>query len=215
MRSLVAIAALLLMRLAAAADLTAVTDADRVGIALSQLPLPESLAKELHSGLTNRMLIRVELTVDAKPLLSRAVEVTVQYDLWDEHFVQTISIDGVTGPTVVLAGITQTLHVLANPRLAGLFPLQQLPADGELRLQASVLLNPIDRERLEQIRRWVAQNSTFAAGDGAAAARPSNAPITSVIFNRIFEQFADGSELASAWQQSVYSRPFHRRDLRK
>jgi hypothetical protein len=214
MKCLVALVALLAMRVAAAAELTAIIHGESVGIVLSQLPLPDNLPKELKSGLNNRMLIQVELTVDGKPLLRRAVEVTVKYDLWDENFVQTVIVDGIAGPAIIHRDVAEPLHFLANPRLTSLFPMQQLP-DGELRLQASVLLNPIDRERLEQIRRWVAQNSTFAATDGAGPARPSNAPVTSVIFNRIFEQFAAGSELASAWKQSVSSRPFQRRDLRK
>jgi hypothetical protein len=161
------------------------------------------------------MLIRVELTLDAKPFLLRAIEVTVKYDLWDENFVQTVIIDGIAAPASTHHDVAGPLHFLANPRLTSLFPMQQLPVDGELRIHASVLLNPIERERLEQIRRWVAQNSTFTAAGGAESARPTNAPITSVIFNHIFEQFTAGNELASAWQQSVSSRAFQRRDLRK
>jgi hypothetical protein len=105
------------------------------------------------------------------------------------------------------------LQLFANPRVAAIFPASELPATGELQLRVDALLNPIDRERMQQVRRWVAENSAYTPqGRTSGAARPSAAPIVNTLFNRIFEQFSAGSDLAGAWHLSLSSSVFLRRD---
>jgi hypothetical protein len=91
------------------------------------------------------------------------------------------------------------LGALPLPRL---FDAATLPGASDLTLRVEVLLNPIDREKMRMIRKWVAQNSTPEVG-GDQGLSMSNA-----IFNRIFEQYADGSDVAAAWRVTVVSAPF-------
>jgi hypothetical protein len=211
-RVLALLALVALSSKAPAAELSPLATPERLGMALSRLQLPEGLEQELTSGLTNRMLIRVTVLAAGKHLAQRAVEIAVQYDLWDENFSVRISIDGSVSTARTETEIARVRQLLANPRLDGLFLAADLAHAGELQLRADALLNPIDRERMEQIRAWVAQNSAAAPLD-----TPGSPPLararTNAIFNRIFEQFARGSDLASAWHETALSAPFRYGDL--
>jgi hypothetical protein len=55
---------------------------------------------------------------------------------------------------------------------------------------------------MRMIRKWVAQNSTPVVG-GDQGISLSNA-----LFNRIFEQYAEGSDVAAAWRVELASAPF-------
>lgn len=92
--------------------------------------------------------------------------------------------------------------------MPGLFPTSSVPANGDLVMRAVVLLNPIDRERMDAIRQWVAQNSSRSSLDPAGAMGAGDLSVSNVIFNRIFEEYARGSDVASAWQQTLTTAPF-------
>jgi len=196
------------------AEITPFLEARRVGIAITAMPLPEKLPRELTSGLTNRMLIRVTLLSGSRTLAQRAVEIAVKYDLWDENFAVTMRIDGAVALDRIYRDVAEVQSLLGNPRLPGLFGPADLAAEPPLLVRADALLNPIDRERLEQIRKWVAENSTPTPPvRGAGAATQSANAASSAIFNRIFEQYATGTDMAAAWNQTLISRPFRLEDL--
>jgi hypothetical protein len=100
----------------------------------------------------------------------------------------------------VLRDLGQTQSLLAAPEIPRLFT--SAPPNRELVLRAELLLNPIGREMLRMLRKWVADNSTPEAG-GDAASSTSNA-----LFNRIFEQYAGGEQMAARWHLALDSRPF-------
>jgi hypothetical protein len=57
------------------------------------------------------------------------------------------------------------------------------------------------------IRKWVAENSTPDVGADQGIST------SNTIFNRIFEQYADGSDVAAEWRVDVTSPPFRPRSL--
>ena len=67
-------------------------------------------------------------------------------------------------------------------------------------MRVEVLLNPWTRE-MRMIRKWVAQNNMPEAG-------PTGISMSNAIFNRILDQYADGSDIAAAWRADVASAPF-------
>jgi hypothetical protein len=200
---------------ALSAELTPFLQARRLGIALSALPLPEKLPRELTSGLTNRLLVRVTLLSESRTVAQRAVEVAVKYDLWDENFAVTTRVDGAVVQERTYRTVAEVLALLGNLRLEGLFGTTELAAQPPLAVRADALLNPIDRERLDQIRKWVAENTapTPPTRGASGASAPSANAASNAIFNRIFEQYAGGAGLAAAWNQSLSSRPFRPEDL--
>jgi hypothetical protein len=105
------------------------------------------------------------------------------------------------------ASLDTVLARLQEAKLPSLFPESGVSQGVTHTLRAEVLLNPIDAERMEKIRKWVAENSTYAPGQsGVPDASTSNT--SNDLFNRIFEQFASGASTAAAWRETAVSGPF-------
>lgn len=191
--------------LAQAAELTAVIEGEYIGARLQALGFPDSLRKDLRSGLTNKLLLRVTLHEGSRTLVTSNVQVDLQYDLWDERFHTELAVNGTLLSAPELRTVDDAIAWLNDLRLPRLFKMS--PAETMLTLQARVLLNPIERERLDRIREWVKDNSSYVPLEGAAR---GTSPETgaNAIFNRIFEQYVAGEGLAAQWRQEVTSVPF-------
>jgi hypothetical protein len=205
----VALLLLLASLTSVAAELTPMVQDKRLGPVAAGVPFPASLDKELTSGLTNRVLLRIMLMEDARLVRQKAVEIAIRYDLWDENFTASTTVDN-----VVVASRNHLTHAQVHTMLAGielpqLFPPEDLAGVKELTLRADILLNPVEHERLAAIRKWVTDNSAYVpmeAGPGPTAL--SGSSLSNAIFNRIFERYAGGADVAAPWQQTFASRPF-------
>lgn len=83
-----------------------------------------------------------------------------------------------------------------------------------LSVKASVILNPIAKEKMKNIRKWVAQNSIANPIDPNSGRAIKNVHSTGdSLFNKIFEQFSSGSALAGTWQVSEASNEFYFSEL--
>jgi hypothetical protein len=206
---------LLCMGVAVAADLTPFRDGARIGAHVRNLKLPPALRRELRSGLTHRVLVRVELTADSRVLESRSAEVAVKYDLWDENFRLTVMSGTEVIANSVLTSEDQVLAFLDDVRLPQLFDIARLQASREHALKGEVLVNPVEQERLEMIRKWVAENSTPRGADSGAhtGQAPVGAAVSGDLFNRIFDSYASGAAGAAALHESMQSRPFRPESL--
>ena len=185
---------------ATAADLSPTQSNGELGLRIDALAYPSTLPRELESGLTNRLFIRARL-LDAQAVLQeRAVEIAIRYDLWDQNFIVARTVDGVSAETRRLVPAEMKTWLSSLP-IPGLFTTRGLSAGRDLTLSAEVLLNPIDREKLSMIRKWVAENSTPVNADQGIS-------MSNTVFNRIFEQYANGSELAAVWHVTLVSAAF-------
>jgi hypothetical protein len=207
------LALVLLLALAAtramAADLTPVTTGRGLGVAIRAIALPQTLQKDLVSGLTNTLLIHVTLFSQSEQVDQKTVEIGIQYDLWEETFRLTLTVNN----TVMMVRPSSTRveidAFLADIRLPDLFPAGELRGDQNATLRVEMLLNPIERERIEAIKKWVADNSTYTPADtpGFSDKRVGSAR-SNAIFNKIFEQYAHGSDSVAIWKASLVSTPF-------
>ncbi len=212
MKTLLTILLMLATTSAVAAELTPISNGSHLGARIRGTLLPDSFPRELTSGLTNRLMIRFTLHQSARELRGRSIEIAIRYDLWDEAFTMTTLIDGVSVQTATYQQAQQVMHELQEIRLPELFPIGSVPADMELGMRAIVLLNPIDRERMAAISKWVAQNNKRSSLDPASALGTGDTA-SNAILERIFEQYSSGAEVASAWQQTLTSKPFQRDGL--
>jgi len=185
-------------------QLTPAVQKGQLGLILDAPAYPDTLGKDLTSGLTNRILIRVTLARGTEVVGTRAVEIAVRYDLWDEHFTTTVTLDGAQTDVKIITGMEQMQAFLRRLSLPRLFAGNGLEHAPPLTLTAEVLLNPVDRERMEMIRKWVAQNNV---GPGAVGGR-NNGDLAVAIFNKIFEQYSKGADVAAVWRETSVSRPF-------
>jgi hypothetical protein len=188
-----------------AAELTHFIAERKIGARVHALAFPESLRKDLRSGLTNRLLVRASLLQGDQPRGTALVEIALKYDLWDEKFRTELSINGATAIAPSLRTVEEAVAWLSDLRLPGLFDVPA--ASGTFTLSAEALLNPIERERLERIREWVKENSNYVPLDGSLQGRTPESG-SNAIFNRIFEQYAAGDDVAAQWRREVVSAPF-------
>jgi hypothetical protein len=173
----------------------------KLGARIDAISYPSSLPKELTSGLTNRLYARVTLMAALEIVGQRSVEIAIRYDLWDQKYTVVRALDGAIVESRSVATSAEMNELLGALPLPGLFDLSTLSANS-LVLRVDLLLNPIDREKMRMIRKWVAQNSApDVNGDQGIS-------VSNAIFNRIFEQYADGSDVAAAWRVAVTSNPF-------
>jgi hypothetical protein len=181
----------------------------RIGARVRDLAYPANFAKDLTSGLTNRLLARVELRAGKRATAQSAVEITVKYDLWEENFRVYVTVEGRAVANTLYSSLAEVRAFLQDVRVPGLFGMNGAPSE-PVTIKADVLLNPVDRERMERIREWVKENSTPTPADPTRAdsAAPVGAATSNALFERIFEQYADGSSLAAVWHESVTSKPF-------
>lgn len=193
-----------------AGQLTPGLDDGQLSVLIESTEWPGALRKDLTSGLTNRILIRVRLARGAEIVQQRAVEIAIRYDLWDERFLMNVTVDGVEANNRTIPNAQDMQTVLRKLHLPGLFPTTGLAATQAHTLTAEILLNPVDRERMEMIRKWVAENSIPPADIGG---RTAGGALSVTLFNRIFEQYAKGADIAAIWRETSTSRPFRLEEL--
>jgi hypothetical protein len=203
-----------------AEELTPFVENGQLGVVVLELPFPSSIDKDLRSGLTNRVLLRVALLEGAQVVATKDVELAILYDLWEENFKLTVTIDRKVVRTEVYPHEADILSFLKYARLPNLIDMTKLAGKRGVVVRADALLNPIDRERMDKLKRWIAENSTvaplsrppIAPNSGSVAPAPTTTP-SNVLFNRIFSQYATGTDLAAAWRVVVISMPFNPEDL--
>lgn len=191
-----------LSAVAAAATVSPTRTNGDLGVRIDALPFPQTFPRELESGLTNRLYLRVSLLDGQTVVQMRTVEIAIRYDLWEETFIVTRTVDRAPAESQKLASQAEVGAYLASLRLPRLFAAGSLPANHDLVIRAELLLNPIDREKLRMIRKWVAENSTPGIGTDQGIST------SNTVFNRIFEQYADGSDVAAVWRVDLASAPF-------
>lgn len=196
---------------AAATELAPFLDDRKLGVVIKAIELPAAFPKDLVSGLTNKLLIRVALVSRSEVVEQKTAEVAIKYDLWDETFGVTLTVNEARVVSLTCTTVLEVEAYLANMRLPGLFAMSAVPAGASVTLRVEMLLNPIERERIETIRKWVAENSTYTPSDitGYGGDKRVGSSRSNAIFNRIFDEYAQGKDLAATWKEAVSSKPFN------
>jgi hypothetical protein len=126
---------------------------------------------KMRSGLPTRVLIQVTLERQGrkKALTYWARNVEVTYDLWEENYSIVIEDDRGRRRARVATheeaiGIAATLWRVPVAGVAGLAP-------GLYRLRVLAETNPVSKEMVENIRRWLARSSTGGGGSASAESR--------------------------------------------
>jgi hypothetical protein len=204
---------------ALAAHLAPFVEASRLGANLSDVALPPSVRSDFASGLTNRILIQVSLQQSAERITHAIAAIEIKYDLWDENYRLAISVNGLEVLSRTLAKADEVIAALSTVHLPGLFATSGIADGAPLRINAEILFDPLEKARMDEVRKWVAENSgpqsesTPALGSQGQAAPP--VAQGNSLFNRIFEQYAGGATVAAAWRDSAQSAGFSLREFRR
>jgi hypothetical protein len=191
------------------AELTPVVREHKIGMHIRGIAWPATLPKDLVSGLTNTLLIHVALFSDSKELDQQTAVIAIKYDLWEETFALTITVNQTVIFTRTDQRQPQIEAFLADLELPELFAAGEVPKEGTATLRVEMLLNPIERERLEAIKKWVMENNTAIPTDTSGFSdKRVGTSRSNEVFNKIFEQYAHGADVAASWKESVSSKPF-------
>lgn len=205
---------------AVAARLTPWIASTGLGVAITQIAPPRTLRSDLSSGLTNRIVLQIVLLKDTERVRQRTAEITVKYDLWDEIYRMTVTLEGTVVVSQTYTRVDEVMSALSSLRLPGLFAAGDLPDSARMQLAVKIVFDPIEKARLEEQRQWVRENTAplpaapnvSEIGPGARASAP--VPQHS-LFDRIFEQYAAGATVAGTWQDSGSSLEFELKGLRR
>ena len=205
---------------AVAARLTPWIASSGLGVAITQIAPPRTLRSDLSSGLTNRIVLQIVLLKDTERVRQRTAEITVKYDLWDEIYRMTVTLEGTVVVSQTYTRVDEVMSALSSLRLPGLFAAGDLPDSARMQLAVKIVFDPIEKARLEEQRQWVRENTAplpaapnvSEIGPGARASAP--VPQHS-LFDRIFEQYAAGATVAGTWQDSGSSLEFELKGLRR
>lgn len=213
---LVALFTLVIAPLGWGAELAPTLTDGEWGAVIREVSLPPSIRKDLVSGLTNRVVMRVSLLRSQEVVAQVIVGVAVKYDLWEETFAVKVSVNDAAATSSTLRDVDEVVSMLSNLTVPHLFPAESTSAAAPLQMTAELLFDPIEKARMEEIRKWVAENDRAAAPDAATLSSMLPVPrsASSRLFNRIFDQYASGASLAATWKQTVVSKPFKMDDLR-
>lgn len=208
---------------AVAARLTPWIASTGLGVAITQTALPRTLRSDLSSGLTNRIVLQIVLLKDTARLRQRTAEITVKYDLWDETYHMTVTLEGSVIMSQTYTAVDEVIGALSSLRLPGVFASGDLPDSARLQLAVKIVFDPIEKARLEEQRQWVQENTAPAPlpetpnvseiGPGAQVSTPG--PQQHSLFDRIFEQYAAGASIAGTWLDSGSSLEFELKSLRR
>jgi hypothetical protein len=192
------------------AQLTPLLQRGELGVDLKGASLPPTIRKDLVSGLTNRIVIRVTLVRAGVPIAQRLVGFAIKYDLWEEKFGVKVEVDDMPVSASTGQDLDEVIGMLTDLNLPHLFTVDAATAGKSVALTAEILFDPIEKERMEEIRKWVAENNRSGPPDASSlsAGLPAPRSTSARLFNRIFEQYAAGSPVAASWKQTVTSKPF-------
>jgi hypothetical protein len=197
------------------AQLTPLLQGGELGVDLQGASLPPTIRKDLVSGLTNRIVIRVTLVSPGQPAAERLVGFAIKYDLWEETFGVKVDVDALPVSASTGQRLDEVIAMLNDLNLPRLFAVDAATAGRSLALTAEILFDPIEKARMEEIRKWVAENNHSGPPDASSlsAGLPAPRSTSARLFNRIFEQYAAGASVAATWKQTVTSKPFKLEEL--
>ncbi|MGZ5278661.1 MAG: hypothetical protein ACXWC9_01890 [Pseudobdellovibrionaceae bacterium] len=181
----------------------------KIGLTISNMSFPENFSKDLKSGFTNKFLVHATMDCGSKMNAQKLIEIGIKYDLWAESFLVTINDDANKPIQTKYSSLNEITSFLEELKLKDLFPIDRLVACKMMTSNVEILLNPIAKEKADKIKRWVAENSVSTPRvNGLTNVGPADAPRSSQIFNKIFEQYSNGATMAAIWKLNLSTKPF-------
>jgi hypothetical protein len=196
----------------------------RLSVTVGDINYPKAtLDKALKSGLPNNIGLWLTLTRDDKEVYVVHLNYRITYDLWDEVYqVQTNSTTGVESSQMVPSQ-TQLLSQLSSIALGNVVPGAMLRPQGQYRLKAQVIVNPVQVERIKKIQAWIASSKGFdkpsanqlgttGLGQGLQSRAEQSIATTGVssagprfqkLFDQILEQYMSNEKMPALWHRKA------------
>jgi hypothetical protein len=153
----------------------------------------------LNNGIPSTVVIRIQVTPrdSDTPVAQQLIQRSVVYDVWDEIY--TVRLDEPTGRKTVKAKYrAEALKWLTAIENIPVAKLDVLPLERIFVLKMVVELNPVSKETLAEVRRWLSQGN----GGGLERGGTFFGSFVSVFYN---PKIADADRVLR-----IRSQPFYR-----
>jgi hypothetical protein len=156
-----------------AVEMKSETHGTRVEVSFSGLPLPEEeLRKQMKSGLTTTFAAQL-IVKGASSTFKTLRTFWIVYDLWEERY-QVKVLEAETVQKFTSSDAEAVIGQLKSPS----FQIPLLKEDAQAQL--ILTMNPVSREKMEKIRRWLAQNNVNLPSANAVSSKSTVNPETSI-----------------------------------
>lgn len=124
----------------------------------------------LASGIPSTVVIRIQITPrdSNDPVAEQLIERSVVYDVWDEVYKLQLDQPGGTKTTFRVKFRAEALKWLTAIEDVPVARLDVLPVDQVFVLKMVVELNPVSKETLAEVRRWLSQGNGGGLDRGGA-----------------------------------------------
>jgi hypothetical protein len=124
----------------------------------------------LSTGIPSTVVIRIQIAPQDSdtPVAEQLIQRSVVYDVWDEIYTLRLDQPGARNKTIKVKFRAEALKQLTAIDDLPVAPLGVLPVDQVFVLKMVVELNPVSRETLAEVRRWLSQGNGGGLDRGGA-----------------------------------------------
>lgn len=121
----------------------------------------EAAYQALNSGFPSTVVINafVYAQDDRQPINAVPLVRTVVYDLWDEQYVIKLEEPGASKKPIKVKYQSEALKILTSIDDLTIAKLADIPYEDIFYLRLTVELNPVDKQTLTEVRRWLSQST--------------------------------------------------------
>lgn len=184
-----------------------------LGVTLQDLQYPTHFEKNLRSGLTHRFQFNIRTDL---PFLSETVRtINIKYDLWSEKYQIAIE-EHPSKQFVENVNLEKLNLILKRIQFKNLLPAKQLSDTVTFSMNIQIRLNPIEKERIKAIQKWIVENSTtqpLSFSSDTSIPKLMLPAKKKTLFSWIFNQNTEKMSEASEWQITTPSISIHRESI--
>ncbi len=175
-----------------------------LGANLKITELPKELFKKnLKNGFTTTLLYKVSIQNPKGPLPANQQVFTVYYDLWNEEFYANFPLAPGKKPAV-LRTPEEVMARMEEVVFLPLTPLVELDPQAPIQIKAQVYLDPIQKDRLAAVGKWISENSL--------SIERTSSPNS--VFSALVNQYLNEGLASLSWKTEISSKPFRVSDLK-
>jgi hypothetical protein len=158
--------------------------------------LTAKMKKDLTSGFPTKVLILVRvIELPSRLVTEQIFTIESKYDLWEEKFNVASSASG----KLIIAHQEELEKMLESPGPLSLLPVSDLKPGAKYRVEMLETLNPLEKEKLDSVQKWVTGQRLMARGvsSGAEAGLTNVVPETTFtsLFYSIWKRASEGDIL--------------------
>ncbi len=196
-------------------------------VRVSEINYPKNIIEnELNSGLPNNFNVIFSVKNNKEIRFVKNINYQVTFDLWDEVYIIQTTLDNKTTLEEIVDEKSLVIDFINNITFENIGMLAELQQDQGYQLTAQVLVNPVNTERIEKIRRWIAKSQGFSelsehnqhtrspraiskASVGSSASITdtgiggSARPRFQKLFDQIMEQYMELNETPALWKSEL------------